>query len=120
MILWEFGWLCFVSSSKVKELRDALDERGLDGKGNKAVLKERLLAALIEERSAAAERVATPEEEEQEDEEEDEEEPASEQSNDAAVEHNGPPNGDSAKVNLLTLVLCSRHCHCCAPLIRVV
>jgi len=34
--------------------------------------------------------------EEEEEDDDDEEEPASEQSNDAAVEHNGPPNGETA------------------------
>lgn len=38
-----------VSKMKVAELRSALQERGLDTKGVKAVLQERLLSALSEE-----------------------------------------------------------------------
>ena len=41
-------------SSQVKDLKDALEERGLDSKGVKAVLKERLMEALAKENAAAA------------------------------------------------------------------
>ena len=38
----------------MKDLRDALEERGLDSKGVKAVLKERLLEALAKENAGVA------------------------------------------------------------------
>ena len=37
----------------MKELRDALEERGLDSKGNKTVLKERLMETLAHETNGA-------------------------------------------------------------------
>ena len=39
---------------QVQDLKDALKARGLDGKGNKAVLKERLLQSLAEEEEDAS------------------------------------------------------------------
>merc|ERR1712126_196777 len=44
-----------LDAMKVKDLRDALEERGLDSKGVKAVLKERLMEALAKENAEDAE-----------------------------------------------------------------
>ena len=52
--------MIFPLPSKVKELRDALEERGLDSKGVKAVLKERLLEALAKENAGTEDVVETP------------------------------------------------------------
>merc|ERR1712013_412003 len=44
-----------LDAMKVKDLKDALEERGLDSKGVKAVLKERLMEALAKENAADSE-----------------------------------------------------------------
>lgn len=70
-----------VSKMKVAELRAALVERGLDTKGVKAILQERLITAMSEDAESPApasieEEDGAEQEEQEQDEEQDEEEDA--------------------------------------------
>lgn len=80
-----------VSKMKVAELRAALLERGLDTKGVKAILQERLITAMSEDAESPApasieEEDGAEQEEQEQDEEQDEEEEDAEQLDEVAQE----------------------------------